>query len=461
MLQQLSYFRVLILASILCFMCASSSTLAQKLDWRYTYGNSVYDWSDDKHGLGNLVKHGNTVLAIDLDLGLLRSTNNGNTWSRVYSSLYPQFSALASNGKICIGFQGDTPVWSDNDGETWQKGQVLNTEDKLYSSDNIILDMKDSIGIMIVKDPYAQKQPAACYISTNSGKTWQRKERGIIPLDKVTGTASLGDIMLVYGKDFNGNGVILYNAYENYIKNFPVFWREFTRLPVAGMVDNVRIYNNIISTNVQRDIFFSLDTGKTWRAAEPHWGSVSFVLPYPVSDEIRNGISGLPINVVGIWPPVQDMRFDSHGTFFILTDNLIFSSIDTGRSWQLINSYMWRRRFSSASTSLLVQDSSIFISTILSEIYRCRIDGEKFEELLCGSLQAHKSSSSEFYWFKRCNNEIPPLSTIGSGRKTYFVGGLDGIYRSEDAWLWRRVYPRSCLQTEEQVYLPRIVQTHK
>jgi len=200
------------------------------------------------------------------NIGVMKSTNNGTTWSNIYPNNMGFTSiACSSNGQIVYAANlGDGLYKSTNEGGAWSKvqflpdntlpGDALNPESPTggkfpgYDLTNIDQISCDSTGTKLIMTTNAA---ASIYQSTDGGSTWQ-----FLYVAPGYNTTPTGPTMLAS----NADGSILYAALNtNTIskdiiasKNSGVTWETINMFGISGPFTS-------LGTNSYGDFVFAID----------------------------------------------------------------------------------------------------------------------------------------------------------------------------------------------------------
>ncbi|MBD1208507.1 MAG: hypothetical protein H9535_08760 [Ignavibacteria bacterium] len=381
--------------------------------------------------ISSIVKQGDTLFAAINTLGVLFSTNGGQSWER--SGMTTPAEELASSGTSLTTISGRVPYISNNAGASWLPAKI-DTTLGYYAS--VILAMNKQRGVILCNYyDYSNRFPivsSTLFATNNGGSDWYRV--GKIPTTGNAGITFIGDILVIGGGKMTDSTHIFSSA------DMGKTWRKCTPLP-EGVI-KLYAHKSILYATTHNDnsvvnpdpinLFVSLDTGKSWRrCTSPH--DIVFQVPFPLPTPEQKENSSLPFNVIQGITGIPAVTFDKNGDLLIgLRNNIIYRSADTGRSWQLVNSYLWKSRAYLTHT-IFATDNAIFLAG--RGIHRCTYKGENFERVFAPAF-------NQPGWFTQCQSGLRDIAVVGLAKKIYFLIGQEGLYRSFDGVVWQPVFPK-------------------
>jgi photosystem II stability/assembly factor-like uncharacterized protein len=320
------------------------------LSWVLANGNLGYV------GLGFCDEKGNKIFTTThTQGGLYFSTDNGENWNPTDSVLDDYILSMVSFGsKLFAGLSsGGISVSSDN-GTSWKssisglsnigvdfftqcgnylfartcgKG-ILRSSDDGYSWS--VLDAGINFHCVnsmfsIGNDLFAGTLEGGLYRSNDNGMTWTYSDLGLGT--RIRSIVKTSDLLFTgtEGGDFisRDNGVS---------------WTQTNKESVFGILATV---GENIFVGTKAGIYISRDNGKTW------------------SDLSKNIISK------GIYDLEIQALVSSESTIFAAGRNVVYTSIDTGANWSIVDSGFTKYSI----TSLLASGSNLYVGTLFSDTY--------------------------------------------------------------------------------------------
>lgn len=265
------------------------------------------------------------------DHGIIRSTDNGDTWINLDNFPILFFSrgisiAFNSSGDIFIG-ESFTPrlYRSTDNGDTWELVFIASTRDiEINSNDEIFIGGED------------------IYRSSNNGLSWTPVNQGLLN----TNIFSL--CVDSFGNVFTGTGQGIYKSSNNGLSWVP----SFSGLPGDGVMS--------FASNAQGELFaiadslyVSNDNGENWlmlhlpvskatlNSVEISSNGDIFVIGTAKSDFSEYGILLRSTDNGLSWSEltnkrVSDIAFNNENHIYILSDGEMFKSTDNGLNWTAI-----------------------------------------------------------------------------------------------------------------------------
>lgn len=405
--------------------------------WQLDHDDGGIKWQNVTRLMSGSVKmfaqQGNKILAAHDKYGILVSNDDGKTWQR--SGMTSPTTVLATDRHTLVTIAGQIPYSSDNFGATWQSGY---TDTLLGSYSKTSLAMSNN-GIAALLCQYQDHTPqrkrfSRLFVSLDGCKTWRSNNRltnGYLSI------AFLDNILIAAGTK-NDNSTNVQCSFDN-----GQSWQFCA--PIAENILGLYTYKSLLVATTDnnstffdgvRGLYVSADSGKSWRKSNlPR--NPAFTFPYPLASEEQIGRSGLPFNIVSYTTNIAAITFDKNGEIIIgFSENLFYRSSDTGRTWKLISSLLWKSRSPWITETILTTDSHILIGN--TPIHRCTLDGENIEQVLAMPFQ------STLDWFETCDtsSSIKMINAIGSSQPIYFLANKEGLHRSFDGLLWHPVFPK-------------------
>ena len=381
-------------------------------------------------GVSTFTQQGDTLYAAHSGLGVIYSADDGQTWQRSGMTLPVQ--VLASNGSTLLTVANRVPQYSANAGASWLPAYIDTTTLGQYISLSMAVNGNNAAILCTYKDYSPQaNRTSRLFISQNGGAYWKTQQ----------GLPSGYSSIIFIGNTLFAAGVISNNGSNiSYSLDLGRTWQPCTPVPenvvymyaYKSMLYATTDGNTTPNLGESRNLFVSADNGKSWRqCASPH--GMTFSVPFPRPTTEQSGNSGLPFNVYQGFTSIPAVSFTKKGDLIIaLGNSLVYRSSDEGRSWKLVNSYLWKGRAYLAKT-VFATDNSILIGG--RGIYRCTLEGENME-IVCAS------DFFDWYWFSPCKPDYSSIAVTGTRKKTFFLTGNAGLYRSFDGWIWKPVLPK-------------------
>jgi photosystem II stability/assembly factor-like uncharacterized protein len=231
------------------------------------------------------------------DDSIIRSSDNGNHWSKLTSGLnlsYGTISSVAKNGKYLFASVVDILDWVDtdgifrssDDGETWKRvpgtGGYLRRVSSLFANDgylfaigggflrstnngvdwspvgggvNSSVERITSIGHVLFAE--AQGDHGGVWRSNDTGTTWQTADSGI---------------STKFNSGFASCGSELFLACDNFYRSLDSgrHWLEIFSDALNGVGGELQSFaiseDTIFGGSTDRGLFISIDSGATWKA---------------------------------------------------------------------------------------------------------------------------------------------------------------------------------------------------
>lgn len=317
---------------------------------------------------------------------LLRSTDNGETWSEVNRRfvdpstgvgipLSIDYLTLHNDGSLYASASVQGVYRSTNRGVTWEK-----FFDRLGSISSYTLLGINSSGHLFAL-PFMSSN-GYVYCSTNNGTSWERRENGLDTRFPTNVNFSVDAYDNLYLRDFNNK---LYCSTDNGLQ-----WSVL----YSGNVDFVAAHSRGVlflgtnnSTNYTTRLSRSTDQGKTWT-------------------DIFPDIASKKIRVMNILP-------GTNGQLFLYTKDTLLVSSDTGFSWQPTNLVLSGETITDVSVAA---DGKVFVGTDKGRLYRSGNSGTSWMK-----------AGADFQRYASVN-----CFAANSGNKI-FAGSLsDGLFVSTD-----------------------------
>lgn len=366
-----------------------------------------------EYGVDKIVTKGDTIFAIHNGFGVIYSTDNGGVWQRTSMTFGIQVLGISNIGLVTVGDK--FPYISTDAGVSWQKARI---DTSLGSYKGITYSMNNKNGsILCLYDTTDRFRTLydvrRLFITSDGGMTWKKQGQSSFP--ECNAIAYVGDILFCGGEKGQRFTNIAYST------NQGISWTNATSLPenILRLFSHKSMLFAVTDGNLGRNpavgvhLFLSLDSGKSWRQCKQPQQQ-SFLLPYPLSEDQQRSNSNVSATVLDIGGVgFTDIHIDKKGSLLVaLSNNLLYRSPDTGRTWQLMNSYLWKAVRSNIARTILATDTSIFLGG--RGIYRCLPNGGRFEGVLAGYLH-------DDFWFGGCYSGINFITTAGVKKKTYYL----------------------------------------
>lgn len=374
------------------------------------------------------LRQGDTIFAVHGGLGAVFSTDDGQSWQR--SGMTLPIQVLATNGSRLYTVANEIPHYSNNAGASWIPAGYVDSALGSYQRIVMAANGENAVILCTYRDFTPQQNYfSRLYVTQNGGSIWKKRQG---ELKGYSSIVFLGNILFATGTSDTTN--------ISYSLDVGKTWLPLPRLPdniTSLYAHRTKLYattapNPMSSQPGSRSVYISADSGKTWRqCAEPP--DIAFLVPFPNPTPEQRGNSDLPFNISQGRTPITTISASDNGDIIIgLGNSLIYRSTDDGRSWKLINSYLWKGRAYLAQTVFATNRSLIIGGR---GIFRCSLEGENLETVCAADFY-------DRYWFSSCKSQYYSLTTIGSRKKIYFLTGRAGLFRSFDGWIWQPVLPK-------------------
>lgn len=374
------------------------------------------------------LRQGDTIFAAHGGLGAIYSADDGQSWQR--SGMTLPIQALATNSSRLYTVANGTPYYSNNAGASWIPAGYVDSALGSYQRIAMAANGENAVILCTYRDFTPQQNYfSRLYVTQNGGSIWKKRQGNIKGYSSMV---FLGNILFATGANDTTN--------ISYSLDVGKTWLPLPRLPdniTSLYAHRTKLYattapNPTSSQPGSRSVYISADSGKTWRqCAEPP--DIAFLVPFPSPTSEQKGNSGLPFNISQGRTPITTISASDNGDIIIgLGNSLIYRSTDDGRSWKLINSYLWKGRAYLAQTVFATNKSLIIGGR---GIFRCSLEGENLETVCAADFY-------DWYWFSPCKSDYSSLTAIGSRKKIYFLTGRAGLFRSFDGWIWQPVLPK-------------------
>jgi photosystem II stability/assembly factor-like uncharacterized protein len=348
---------------------------------------------------------GNTVFAGTLNSGLFRSIDNALTWTHVGSGLADDFIeclAISADGKKIFAGNRKGIFASTDDGTNWSRVMEFTNGDFYYTPTlSMAIRQGNSGGNVLI----AAKRSQGIYRSTDDGANWTQINGGLkdLAVNCVTITGSV----ILAGTDNHGVYACAVGASQ---------WSE-----ANGGLSNLTIYDLVSSGSALfagtslSGVYRTMDEGASWT-------------------KVNNGLTdqrliGLSANADG--PGQGDVPL------FAVGSRDAFRSIDNGASWDVITGW----------DNIVSDNYPVSVSAAGSVVFACLMDHSTISG---GSLYYAmvRSTDNGVTWalpgpmitsFTR-NSDIVALSNKNAG-VTFFMGTYwDGVLMSSDTGVnWTKV----------------------
>ncbi len=274
--------------------------------------------------------------------GVLRSTDNGDNWAQINNGLTNtpvQALAVNSSGDIFAGTKSGGVFRSTDNGNSWT--QINNGMTDNYI--NVSAIAIDSSGVI-----FAGTNGYHVFRSIDNGDSWTRKYSGLSPYVIALAINDSGDIFA----GSNSGGVYRSTHCDDDSCNWTQINNGLTNTPVQVLTINSS--GDIFAGTNGDGIFRSIDGGGSWT-------------------QINDGLTN---------KSVQALTINSSGDIFAGTGGGVFRSIDNGDSWTQINNGLLKVYIHSLAIN---SSDDIFAGTGVSIAYVYSTDittSDKFKSLI-------------------------------------------------------------------------------
>lgn len=365
------------------------------------------------------VRQGDTIFAAHDGLGVIFSTDDGRNWQRSGMTLPTQ--ALTTNGSRLYAVANRTPYYSDNAGVSWIPAGYIDSAISYHYKITMVASGNNA-AVLCTHFNYGERGSyySQLYVTQNGGSVWKKRPERF---QRNNTMVFLGDILIATDIQSTTNLSYSLDVGKSWLP-LPTFPEHILQLYTSG--------TKLYVVGISRKIFISSDSAKTWKRCT-EIPDFTFRVPFPFSPE-QQGNSGLPFNIQQGIGSIEGLSISDSGKITIcLRNSLIFSSDDDGNSWKLINSQLWKGRSYVASIVLTTLTSIIIGGR--EGVFRCNTDGKNLQKVCA-------SSFDDSYWFSQCNENYNLFVTTGTRKKTYFLSGNAGLFRSNDGWIWQQIMPQ-------------------
>ena len=391
------------------------------------FGNVFAQWKPTNGPTGgwvtDIVRHNNKVFALNINSGPYRSINGGNNWVLIRGNISDcAFTDIYSYKNTLFVCTSIGLFRSENDGDSWSKtdsGVALQTKSSISS----IYKCGDFLFLM------TEKEGDPIYRSTDDGKSW-KSVAGLLPPKLRAKALISNDTVLLLG---SLNGIFASTDFGN-------SWNERNAgLPSKSVYKLFRIYNKLYVALNNYSLHCTSNSGITW-LPEGHGFDAAYSMAAGDNGAyISTGMSGPPdpeiwysADSCKTWDLIQNtlpgsIQFHSlctwgdtvigglgQGLFYDHKDiGYIYRSTNHGVSWEVIDNGL-----SGTATSVLQHYNGIIIAGTLS--------GYIF-----------KSSDGGMSWAEASNGITLPqgytpnsITSSAASATTLFVSSSSTCYRS-------------------------------
>jgi photosystem II stability/assembly factor-like uncharacterized protein len=302
----------------------------QQMDFPQQYGGTIWALHVSPNG---------TIYAGTSEDGLVRSTNNGETWKQVLQFNGPPLIASTStNTLFCSTGDGGELYRSSDNGESWYpigpSGTFVSIRGLAVSNLNQIFIGDASAGV---------------YRSSDNGDTWELVNNGlpitVTPSRIVISHVGSKETLFLVVQDYVSNQSILYRSTNNgdlwtsliiptsYIDNLFVHSNGFIFFKgtdgVMRSIDNGDSWQLVWAYEFNAQDMISLSNGDIWSGYNygfPAWGT-------PFFRSTDNGLSWNGFDTVGTGSIYAFAR-SQDGSIFMGTEHTgLFKTTDNGLTW--------------------------------------------------------------------------------------------------------------------------------
>lgn len=345
-------------------------------------------------------------LANDYETGIFHSTDNGETWERVFNAGARAID-VNSNDQV---FAGDLDLFMSPDhGDTWNSFYEL----KVASVSSICIDFENTIFVATSN---------GIFRSFDNGQSWDLSYKGLFePIVTDIETYNQDVYLTRNGILFHSSDLgntweeVLLPLRNNYISSIEI--RPNGEIYVYGYYTSFDTYGTILKSS---------DNGQTWTVL------VSRI--------------------------TSDIAFGMGDDIFILSDSLIHRSTDNGINWQILNqdlSCMNPSEIAITNTGVIFVNSTmcqedIFVSTdngntwietgneSMDEVVKLEVDAQGNVYALTENSEIYTSGDNGGNWTLI---ETDPQITINTIEVDYqdnlLIGTENGVYASyDDGYTW-------------------------
>ncbi len=397
-----------------------------------------------------LYLHGSYLYTAIQGLGVHRSSDDGKTWEMMSNSDVAKTTfSLSFNGSMMYCPTQAAGVWKSSDaGRNWSQ---LGFPDKEVVS-------LSCVGNKI----YVSLRFEGLFVSADTGATWT--SLGLI--DRGTQVVYAIDNMLFAGTNYG-----MFTSTDE-----GQTWTQNTNLPKYQTINAITTdATTSFCSNWGSGMYRSTDRGKSWvncgvptQLIGAMYAQDSVLLAGIVGDGYgvaRSTNLGRTWDEVDSQLPGQNIRaFAAQGqTIYMVSVYDVYKSVDTGHSWQPLNTGL-NERYITKLFDILVKDTLLFCCMYEAGVARSSDSGKTWEQCInglenmntrtiytmgsslmlgCTNGQIFRSDDNGNSWFDvspgSLTNEIRSMASIGS---TLFIGSEgDGVYSTTNAGTtWQVAY---------------------
>ena len=363
---------------------------------------------------------GSFLFAATDNNGIFRSTDNGTSWSAVYSERNVYALAVSDNGiagaKLFAGGD-DRIVMSTNNGNNWTN--IFSLSGIVRSL--IVSDTTIFAGTAIWNANSSSYEPGSTYRSTDNGSNWTTVN---VTNDEVNSFALIpmrGTNTNIFAGSYNGgvfrstNNGKIWNVVNNGLGYVNV--KSFVSSP------NGSGESNLFAGTERNGFFFSTDYGNVWTLPNNNLLNVSFNTLCVLSEANAN-----------------DQIFAGIGMEYSPSFNGgVILSTDHGASWSSVNNGLpkWDNDNYKAVTTLISDSTNLFALTG-DGVYRSTDNGGRWDSI--HSDLPNKNVTSLTLSQNGASGKNLFAGIVGYDTGWYFYGGWvdGGVYRSTnngDSWI--------------------------
>ncbi|RPI18633.1 MAG: T9SS C-terminal target domain-containing protein [Ignavibacteriae bacterium] len=350
-----------------------------------------------------ITKINNNDLFTGTDLGVFFSSNSGQNWTHILSSVFNIYTIAYNLPYIFAGTDNEGYYYSTNYGTNWQIGQqnywtyrdliVIDTKILGATSEGVYCSTNNGFNWTLVSpvlqynkflksgtEIFAGSSSDGIYISVNNGSNWSKSSNGIRGEYIMSISASQRN-SIIYN---NTNGLISGGSAVFITSNNGNNWSQTSLLPHNG-VKSTAVNGEIIYAGTFRHIYISTDYGINWETTSFNQVTDINSLAFGKNKVFAGVEWGLYYTTNNGQNWIRDYSISGNVSFicakngtdsnkiFLCSYSGIYMSTNDGNNWTLLslnNNHV---------LSLAVRDSTLFAGTEYYGIYRSLDNGQTWD----------------------------------------------------------------------------------